>query len=205
MSLASVVSTFQSVFNRDDCSAAQAQIYCLQAISRVQREVRLASMERVNVVTTAGTIQWINVPHDLLEIIDVLIPDATSGLPKALIKVSYRQLQSIDPVNPPSHYARLQGQLWIAGSVPAGTQVQLVYFGEFASFPDATYDNEITSAAPDLIVYGALSYAADAFEHPSAVKWEQRYQSILMDVIQMNSDLEMNGGPMAIQPLYCED
>lgn len=201
MSLASCIASFQQIFNRTDCSDAQAQTFLLQAMSRVQREVRLASMERIILTTTTGVIQWLPVPQDLLEIIDVLVP-TFSGAWRPLEKHSYRQLARMDALNRPHSYARLQGQIWFKGSIPAGSQVQLIYYGEFAPFADVNADNEITASAPDLIVYGGLSYAADAFEHPSAVQWEQRYQSILMDVIQMNIDLEMNGGPQEIQPLY---
>ena len=204
MSLNSVCATFQTIFNRDDCSAAQAQVYALQAISRVQREVRLPCQERQLVITTTGVVDWISVPPDLIEIIDVIVADE-NGNPRALKHLPYRKLIMVDPNTWVSAYARLQSQIWLRGRVGLSSAIQLIYYGEFSPFADATVDNEITESAPDLIVYGALSYAADAFDHPSAQKWEQRYQSILADVHMMAVDLEMNGGPMQIQPLYGED
>lgn len=204
MSLDSIVGTFQSVFNRDDCSNSQAQVYALQAISRVQRECRLPSMERQTIIVTTGPVDWISVPSDTLEFIDVILADQ-SGQLTALQHLPYRKLIRIDAGVWPRAYARLQSQLWIRGQVGTGTTIQLIYYGEFSPFTSSADDNEITASAPDLIVYGALSYAADAFDHPSASKWEQRYQSILADVQQQAIDVEMNGGPMQIQPLYCED
>ena len=53
MSLNSLVQQFQTLFNRDDCSNAQAQIFVLQGISRIQRDCRLPSMERSLIITPA--------------------------------------------------------------------------------------------------------------------------------------------------------
>lgn len=201
MALQDCINAFQSILNRSDCTDAQAQTFLLQSISRIQRKERLPSMERVNLTVTTGPVSWISVPLDLLEIIDVIVPNQF-GVPEALHKLSYRQLQKISTQSLPQAYARLQGQIWIAGPVPTGATIQLVYYGEFAPFASVLADNEITASAQDLVVYGGLSYAGDSFDHPSAERWEGRFMQLLGDVQDMAEDLENNGGPSAVQNNY---
>ena len=205
MSLQSVIDTFTTILNRDDCTAAQAQIFVLQALSRIQRDCRLPSMERTLIITPTGTTNMFPVPTDLIQPIDVLVQDVTSGRFQALTKKSYRELLKYDPTDRPKVYARNQTQIWIAGSVGAGQQIMFIYYGNFSPFATINDDNEMTASTPDLIVYGALSYAADNFEHPSAQAWEARYQAIKAEVMAMAIDLDSEGGPQYVQSLYPND
>ena len=202
MSLQSVIDTFTTILNRDDCTAAQAQIFVLQAISRIQRDCRLPSMERTLIITPTGTTNMFPVPLDLIQPIDVLVQDVTSGRFKALTKKSYRKLLEYDPTDLPKVYARNQTQIWIAGSAGTGQQIMFIYYGNFSPFASLAADNELTASTPDLAVYGALSYAADNFEHPSAQAWEARFQQIKTEVMAMAIDLDAEGGPQYVQPLY---
>ena len=205
MSLQSVIDTFTTILNRGDCTAAQAQIFVLQAISRIQRDCRLPSMERTLIITPTGTTNMFPVPLDLIQPIDVLVQDVTSGRFKALAKKSYRKLLEYDPTDLPKVYARNQTQIWIAGSAGTGQQIMFIYYGNFSPFASLAADNELTASTPDLAVYGALSYAADNFEHPSAQAWEARFQQIKTEVMAMAIDLDAEGGPQSVQPLYFDD
>lgn len=196
-----MIASFQAILNRDDCSTAQAQAFILQGIGRAQRELRLPCQEREQVITAASSVSWIPVPPDLLEIIDVIVPGA-DGYPAPLNKVPYRQLIRMDPNSWACAYARFQGQIFIAGSVPTGSVINLLYFGQFTAFATADSDNELSASNPDIAVYAALRYASDTFSMPTGDAWEATYQAIKAEVQGLAIDLEMNGGPAVMAATY---
>ena len=204
MTFNDMLARFSSIFRRDDCLAPEATVFLTDGIARIQRECRLANMERQSVITTISLTDFIMVPQDLLEIVDVFVPDQDTGFPRALTKLSYRRLMAIDPSTAPRAYARLQSQIWFRGPVPANTNIQLVYYGEFSPFTDGTATNEISATNPDLVIYAALSFAGDSYQHPAVDRWEARYQQILGQTQQQSADLDWQGGPMTVQPMWLE-
>jgi hypothetical protein len=208
MSLQGVITGFQNVLNRDDCSATQAQTFIVLGMQRIQRDCRLPSMERQLIIDCEGLTNMIPIPADMIQPIDIIVNPpggAPPARPKALKKLPYRKLIDISPQRWPEAYARMQGQYWIAGTVPSGATIQLFYYGNFSPFASLSADNELTASTPDLAVYAGLSYAGPDFEHPNAQVWEQRYQEIRAAVQQMGDDLDAEGGPQSVQRVYGQD
>ena len=199
---------FATILDRDDCTDAQADIFLQQAISRIQRDCRLPSMERAQLITpTDVAMTQFPVPIDMIQIIDVLVPRMgdIEGRMRALKKVSYRKLMEYSTLAPPTVLARSQTMLYVRGAVPVGNQLQFLYYGNFSPFATPDSDNELSASTPDLAVYGALSYAGDYFEHPLAAQWEARFQQIKTEVEAMAIDLEVEGGVQVVEPIYCVD
>jgi hypothetical protein len=203
VSFADMRTTFQTILNRSDCSDAQATLFLQQAIQRIQRDCRLPSMERALFVTpTDVPMSFFVVPRDLIQPIDILVPKCDGIGSQPLTKLSYRELVGINPLIWPSYYARFQGVYQIRGNLLPGNQLQFLYYGNFTSFTSDADENELSTSTPDLAVYGALSYAADLFQHPASAAWEGRYQAIKAEVEQMGIDLDAEGGPSAVEPIY---
>lgn len=202
MSYNSMKSDFLTILNRSDCSDAQADVFMQQGMQRIQRICRIPTMERAQLITpTDVALTQIAVPPDLIEVIDILVP-TYNGLFRPLEHMSYRRLMTINPLRQPCAYARSQGLIYVRGQVPIGDQIQFIYYGNFSAFATPDSDNELSASTPDLAVYAALSYAGDYFAHPNTAQWESRFQAIQNEVTQMAVDLEMNGGPQAIEPAY---
>lgn len=201
MTFNSVVADFQTILNRSDCTQDQANAFVLQSLSRAQRTLRLPSMQRQSIVTTNGPVTWVSLPADIIEMIDVIV-QGPDGCPRPLRHLPFRKLILMSPLDCPAAYATLQGQIQIRGQVAAGWTITTAYYGQFSNFASGDSDNEITASNPDLIVYGALSFAGDTFQHPAASTWEQRYQQILAEVQGLGADLEWTGGPLEVQPMY---
>ena len=201
MALQDVLGEAQAILNRDDCSSAQMTAFITQAQQRIQRELKIPSMERSELITATAALSYIAIPADLLQVIDIFT-DNWHGNSVALEKMSYRTLCRVPLVVPPQAYARLQNTLQIRGQVPTGGPVNLLYYGTCGVLANPTDDNELTLACPDLLVYGALSYAGDNCEHPSTQTWDARYQSILAQVQSEAIALESTGGPAVMQPFY---
>ena len=201
MAFQDMLNAVTTILNRDDCTPAQAQVFLTQALERIQREVRLPSMERQQLITATATMDWFPVPSDLLQPIDILEPGQYDLRPTPLQRLPFRRLMRMDPNGWPTAYARFQGQFWVRGQVPAGSLVQCLYYGAFTPFATAASENELSLSSPDLAVYGALSFAGDQFQHPLTPTWEGRYQQILASVTQAAEDVDGEGGPQQIEPL----
>ena len=201
MSFNTMLASFTTILNRDDCTPAAATTFLQQGISRIQRDCRLPSMERSLIIVPAGVMNMLPAPTDLIQPIDFIytMPD---GRGRSLTKLSYRKLVELDPLDFPRAYARMQTQFWFAGAIPAGNTLQFFYYGNFSPFATADSDNELSASTPDLAVYAALSYAGDNFEMSQAAMWEGRYQAIKTEVIGMAIDLDAEGGPQSIQTIY---
>jgi hypothetical protein len=219
MQLQTLITNFQTILNRDDCSQAQAIIFITEGMTRITREARLPCMERLLVQTSTAPCTAITLPPDFLECIDVFVQSADPGcwfnpyLPDGITLVpdvtyvplahlSYRQLLRVSSMDVPKAYARFQAQLQIRGAIPANVETQVSYYGEFTPLATLTSANELTCSAPDLAQYAALSFAGDYFSHPQTQQWEARYQSLLGAVENLSVGLEMNGGPLTVQSAY---
>ena len=212
MNLGDLRTAFKSLLSRDDCMDTLATTFLIQGLQRMQRVLRVPSMERLVVYnsdpTTATTLSQIPIPNDFIQPIDILVmndgsmPGYDTGAMVALEKQSFRQLQSVPAGYSPKAYARYQASFYFRGTVPATMETHLYYYGEFSPLADDTSENEIMASSPDLVTYAALSLAADYFQMPQASGWEDRYQQYLLEVTAMAIDIDANGGPSAIAPAY---
>ncbi|MES1994446.1 MAG: hypothetical protein V4457_12855 [Pseudomonadota bacterium] len=205
MSYQDMKDDFVAILDRDDMTTAQADIFLRQGMSRIQRTCRLPSMERAQLITpTTFAMSEFPVPTDLIQIIDILVPLSGNsvGQMTSLKRLSYRRLMEQPSTATPFAYARGQTLIYLRGSIPIGTQLQFLYYGNFSSFASTTADNELSASFPDFGVYAALSYAGDHFEHPLTAQWEARYQSIKTEVQSLAIDLETEGGVQVIEPIY---
>lgn len=201
-----MLADFKAILNRDDCSDAQANVFMTQGMQRIQRDCRIPSMERQQIINVGPSgAPMVLLPADLVALQDIIWtpgPAALCSTARALKKTSYRDLLNKQQLSFPEWYARVQGQYWIAGTAAEGDTLQILYWGNFSNFPTADSDNELSASTPDFAVYAALSYAADYFEMSLAAQWESRYQAIKAEVQMMADGLEAEGGPQSIQSPY---
>ena len=64
---------FIALLNRSDCSDALADTFIDQALTRIQRVLRIPSMESIKAypITSGTPLTFIIIPSDLIEIIDI--------------------------------------------------------------------------------------------------------------------------------------
>lgn len=200
--LGDIQSDFLSRLNRSDCSTDLATSFINSACVRLQRAVHLPSMERSQFVQAQGPVTFVVVPPDLLEVIDVYASAFPGGPPRPLERTAFRQIAQISTATWPSYYARVAGVFEIRGAVPTGGSVLVTYYGQVQQLVNPTDTNEYVTVCPDAVVYGALSLAADHFEHPSASAWESRFQQLLGEVQSDVVRLESTGGPAVVANPY---
>jgi hypothetical protein len=194
---------FLSLLNRRDCTTAQAQTFIQNATQRIQRSLRVPAMENSITVTVAsspspGFPASLAIPSDLLELINI-IPQSTN---QGTGQTDFKRLEKTDlttamqagvNVGVPRFYAR-QGANWILGPAPSiNDQIRIDYYQELGALVNPTDANTISIIAPDLIIYGALCYAADFYRDNRKPDWEARYNEIENDLTQMYLEDEENG------------
>lgn len=204
MSYNTMLADFTAILNRDDATPQQLATFLSQGVQRIQRDCRLPSMERAQIITVgdAGA-NFVLVPQDLLQPIDFVWESTVRAFePRALEKLPYRDLIRKNGLDLPRWYARSQTQYWIKGSLLPGETLTLIYYGNFTNWATPDSDNELSASTPDLGVYAALSYAGDFYECALSAQWENRYQTIKAEVIAMAEDLDAEGGAQIMAPTY---
>lgn len=202
MNFSDVQANFLSILNRRDCTPSQVLTFLSFAIQRIQRELRVPAMERQVVHTFDGTetpVGALPLPNDFLETISVSTNDSVeqNKLKRVDLQTASRLAQG---VGYPKVYYRQNGFLILGPRPLSGISVYLDYYQDAATLTNPTDTNWITIDAPDLLVYGALTYAADFFLDERADKWEARFQSIVVDLQNMADQDELENA--VIMPAY---
>ena len=204
MNLGEVRAQVTGLLNRRDCTTALADSFLRMGMSRLQRMVRIPSMERSHYITgEVVTVESFGVPVDLLQINDVFV----NGRP--LEKKSFRQLMEMRYANPGAigqceFYARVGASIFLFPAMPADTEMVLTYYGEFTALATDDAENTATIGLPDLLTYAALTFAGDYFKHDSAPRWEDRFKSMVAETMDEANQLEMTGGSSVVTPPHAD-
>lgn len=200
MNYGDVQSQFTSILNRRDITNSLVTTFMGMAIQRIQRQLRVPAMEKLVTYTFSGSENGIiPVPGDLLEIIAIALN--TDYNQRKLTRTDLQSALKLNRITgvPTSYYRGVEG--YIVGPRPvAGTVVYISYYADSSGLSATTDHNWLTDAAPDLLIYAALSYAADYFLDERAQSFEQRYLSIAQDLQDMADDDELMNAQ--ISPAY---
>lgn len=197
-----IQTNFQSILNRRDITPSQVSTFIGMAIQRIQRDLRIPAMEAQATFIMSGVDGVISVPTDYLEMIALTFNDQINQ--KKLARVDFQtamRLGSIPGI--PSSYYRSGGNFLIGPFPPlTGTLCYLSYYQDAGTLSLGTDHNWITDSAPDLLIYGALSYASDFFLDERAAKFEERFNSILSSLQLQAFDDELENA--SISPAYSD-
>ena len=197
-----VFSDFQTIFtnwlNRSDLDAPTMNIIIDRAMARVNREARLTGMERTYTPAADqpdGT--WLNIaiPTDFIAM-EYFMADGRMIDPCTLGQV----LRMPNVAGHPRGFAR-QGGYWLLK--PRATHnVTVVYYGQFDPLVNPTDTNSLLAAAPEVLLWAALSYAGDFFKMEETQTWEQRYQDELSKLQQQSQDADFFASPQGVVPAH---
>jgi hypothetical protein len=152
-------------------------------------------MEKTVVYTTGTTGQdLLTLPTDFLQLKHLYTP---SGTLRYVGLDEYIRTQDA-PGNAPSIYTRIQGSLQIKSTPPVGYKIYMVYYGEIPDLDIDTSTNFVTDIAPDLLVYGALTFAADFFLDDRKEAFEAASVRIYEELTNQALEMEFAQDGMAI-------
>ena len=179
MNYGEIRTQFKAILNRRDCSDALADTFLNQSLQRCTRELRVTSQEAVATLTVADPYVGLPVPSGIQQIIAVTAAVA-SGVSRKLkqLPLSLFLEQDAAYTGSPVYYARIGSYLQFRPTPAEGTELTLYYYGDFEPFANDSSETELSLIASDLLIYGALSYAADYFMDDRGQAFEARYVQI---------------------------
>lgn len=174
MSYGTVKSQFMGILNRRDITPSLVDTFMGFAIQRIHRELRVPPMEKLVALTTDGS-SSLSVPSDLHEIISLHTNDNVNR--DKLVRTDAETIltASREP-GIPRFYHREVDKFYIGPVPPTGTTVYLNYFSDSSSLVADSDTNWLTEEAPVLLIYAALSFAADYFLDDRKMLFEQTYE-----------------------------
>jgi hypothetical protein len=101
----------------------------------------------------------------------------------------------------PTTFTRQQSNLLVHPQPTSGNLV-LYYYAEFPAMTANTDENNLAQVGSDLIIYSALTFAADYYLDERGGLFEQKFMQFLTEMQEQANDQEMNGGTQQIQPAY---
>lgn len=189
---------FKALLNRSDITDALADTFIDQGITRIQRSLRVPSMEKKHTYTFTSSASQVNLPADFLEAIDVYFAD------QALSRIPMREMSALkagNEVGTPRHFAREQGVLLLY-PYPSSGSLSLNYYASFTDMASDSDENVLAAIAADLITYGALTYASDYYLDERAPIFAQKYQEFMTELQEQANDAETSGTLQSIRPTY---
>ena len=198
MNYGELKSHFEALLNRSDNTSSLTNTFIDQGIARIQRQLRTPMNEAKTDYTITGETKSVTLPSDFLEIIS-LYQDKyeLSRIPMR----QYREAQKSTATGNPQMFVREQQKLLLY-PVPTTGTLTLYYYAEFPELSADTDTNNLTTVVPDLVIYAALTYAADYYLDERAEIFESKYLQFLQEVQEQSNDQELNGGIQAITPAY---
>ena len=177
MNYADLKTNFQSYLNRGDVTPSQVALFISQAITRIQRSLRTPASEKIVLTTVPNGFTTYAIPGDYLDIVQISVNGRElTRVPLTLAKELARV------VGTPTVFAR-DGASFVIGNLPAaGDQVQLTYHADFSDLSADSDSNWLTGIAPDLIIWGAMVFAATFFQDPRITQFELQFQQALAEL-----------------------
>lgn len=198
MNYGDIKSHFNNLLNRSDITTSLTETFIDQGIARIQRQLRTPLNENLTTYALASRTTSITLPNDFLEIISLYY----EGSELQRIPLSKYRAVAVSPIQgSPTTFIRQQQDLFLHPEPSTGDLV-LYYYAEYPPMVLATDENALATVAPDLIIYAALTYAADYYLDERAPLFEQKYGMFLSEIQEQANDQEMNGGIQSIQPTY---
>ena len=198
MNYGDLKSHFNDLLNRSDITSNLTTRFIDQGISRIQRQLRTPMNEKVRNYTVTSQTASVTVPNDFIELISLYQDDREV---RRLPMSNFRPLAANTYTGKPVYFTRQQAALLLHPQPTSGT-LTLIYYGEFDAMSADSDENILAKAAPDLIIYAALTFASDFYLDTRSELFEGKFNQFLSEIQSQSDDQELSGGTNSIRPAY---
>lgn len=189
----------KALIARNDTTDAIIDSFIDQAIARIQRTLRVPPMEKMQTTTTTTVNPEIIVlPNDFLKLKHLYISNA----PIEYVDVGTFLKTQDAPGNTPRIYTRIQGSYLLKPTPPAGLTINMVYYGEIPDLVNDTDTNFVSEIAPDLLIYAALSFAADYYIDDRKAAFEEVAQRAYGELEAQATDMEFSQEGLSVNTAF---
>ena len=190
----------KALMNRNDFTDALANTFIDQATARIQRTLRIPPMEKMDLYTiTDVTPDTLVLPNDFLN-----VKHLYSGETMLEFVDLGKFLSTATTVGIPRIYSRIQGALKIKPTPVEDSVVTLVYYGEIPDLVNDSDETWLSAIASDLLIYGALTYAADYFVDERKASFEERFGQVYAELEEQARIGEMDQSAIRVQPAHSD-
>ena len=187
---------FKELLNRSDITDTLADTFISQAITRIERTLRIPPMEKRQEITISAQVSHVVVPNDLLEMIDIYYKfTVLSRIPLH----EMLSMKDLGETGTPKHFAT-QGENLLLYPEPTSGSLTISYYGEFPVMTADSDENALAKTASDIIVYGALGYAADYYLDERAPTFDGKFGQMMAEIQEQANEAEQSGGLMIMRP-----
>lgn len=191
--------SIKELLARNDTTDAKIDSFIDMSIARIQRNLRVPAMEKAYITTTTvdnpGTIV---LPQDFLRLKHLYISNA----PIEYVDVSTFMKTQDAPGNTPKIYTRIQGSLLLKPTPASGTSITMIYYGEIPDLATDTDSNFVTEIAPDLLIYTALTFAADYYIDDRKESFTDMASQAFTELQNQADEIEMSQEGLAVSPSF---
>jgi len=187
---------FKELLNRSDCTDALADTFISQSITRLERNLRIPAMEKTHTYTISSSTTELTIPVDFLEIIG--LHHGNTNLSR-LSLAKFIEAEAGNENGTPKFFCRQVDKFSIYPYPTSGSAI-LTYYASLPALVADSDTNSLTAVASDMIVYGALVYAADYFLDERGQLFEGKFQQGVGEIQSYAHDDEISGTVQAIQP-----
>ena len=198
MNYGDIKSHFNSLLNRNDITTALTTTFIDQGIARIQRSLRTPMQEKTFVVNITALTSTITLPADFLETISLY--QGAYEVQRVSME-RFRQLDQVNYAGNPVSYTRIGPDLHLYPQPTSGS-LTLYYYAEMPALVNPTDTTPMTLVASELIIYAALTFAADYYLDERSTLFEEKFNQFMAEHQEMANDQELNGGTQAILPTY---
>jgi hypothetical protein len=151
-------STIADYLNRQDLTA---QIPTFIQLAEADMNTRLRTREMIVRATTTNDDEFVRLPLDFLESINLQLTDGQSPLRFVTLDeadiINKRQTY-----NAPTFYSLMNGAIELVPPPATGAdvEIEMVYYGKITALSTENTSNWLLLKAPDVYLYGALVHAA---------------------------------------------
>ena len=191
MTKAEIRTAFLSILNNTACTNALADTFIDEGFTRSQRLLKLPAQEAIDITTVGDSFEGLDIPNDFMRLINIYYDQQT--LKRISLGEYLKNSYGAGTTNTPTVFCRSRNKFLI-GPVPAeGVELTMHYLAEFEDFASDSDETALSAIAPDLFIYGGLTYAADRFIDERKSIWEQRYQQIIIELQALADEDELSG------------
>ena len=198
MNLGSIRTHFKALLNRSDITDALANTFIDQSIARIQRTLRIPSMEKTHTYTFTSATTSVLLPNDFIEGIDMSYASHTlDRLPMGELLDRKSTGESGNP-----HFFAREGGSFLITPVPSSGNLILNYYAQFTAMTSDSDENSLAAVGSDLMIYGALTYASDYYLDERQGLFESKFTQFMVEIQDQATDAEITGSLQAIRPAY---
>lgn len=159
MTYSELKTNIANYLNRSDLTS-EIDIFIDNTEAELNRRLRVA--DQVKRATATADAQYISLPTDWLEAINVEI---TSNDFRPLMQMSIESLDVYRKANnnvtgQPIYFALVDNTMELAPTPDASYTLQLTYFSKIDALSDSNTSNFVLASHPDIYLYGSLKHAS---------------------------------------------